>query len=1212
MTRPSERHLGDAELDALVLSPDSGRSSGQLSDSVLSEAQRHVEACEDCKRRVQMHKHAQGELDRLGPLRPVPEDAKCSQADLDWMQVAAGLLSAVRTKELMNHAAQCDRCGPLLRKAAETIADETTPAEERLLSELASTQQHWQQQLAARLQSSVKPHPMARAHIPWWKGLFLRPRLAFGAAGALAMAVVVGWLGIRSLRAPSAEQLLAQAYTERRTIEVRIASAKYAPMRVERSPGGSSLDKPPALLKAESLIAENLRKYPHDPAWLQAKARADLLDGNYEEAIKSLERALEAEPESPALLIDLGSAYFLRAEAVNRAIDYGNAIEALGKALSKSPDDPVALFNRALICERTFLYTQAVDDWEHYLRIDPNGTWTEEARKRLAELKEKIREHQQSQAEPLLEPSAIARAGANDPVVSSRINNRIEDYLNLATAEWLPTAFPVSANRTNRDLRAALAVISDLAVEKHNDRWLADLLSGKPDSNFESAIAELSAALKANDSGDNVLARRYASAAERGFRAAGNRAGAARAGVEYIFATHDASEGESCIHAAARVGSRLVGLPYPWLKAQFHLEQGTCFWLMGSLGEAQALYETAEHDAERGNYPAIYLRTQDHLSTLSSEAGDFISNAARTQQALARFWSGHYPPMRGYNLYYNVYESSRLNQKAHLQMVAWRDALVLSDSLSDNVLRAMAHSAMADAALAAGFPKVAEEEFARAGQFFAASPQIRSTRIARVEAETRLAAVESDRGRDRDAVTRLNRFLPEVSRLSDAYLSILFYATLGNSESRIGHATEAESALRSAIALAELQLHSLHGDKPRIDWEERTANAYREFAQLRLLQGDPQGALEIWELYRGAAPRAGSSARSVLLTKTLALAEPREVTKRLPALSNATVVTYAVLPRGLAVWVFDNRGVFVHWAETKPAEIEAQAKRFRTLCSDPQSDLSSLQRDARTLYDLLIAPIEEKLKPEKLLVIEADDPLAGLPFEALLDTQGRYLSERGPIISSLGVYYRKDRRTLDPISVDSTVLVAAVPTSSADKALSVTPLPDATHEGELVEHSFHGAQILSAREATVAAVLARLPGAAVFHFAGHAISSRQQAGLLLSDALLTSSSLKTVSLSRLRLAVFSACDTQTGSGRGAADSDSLVRAFLRAGVPEVIASRWKVDSAATRQFMDLLYRALLDGSNAADAIRQAQTGLRSRPGMDHPYYWSAFSAFGLI
>ena len=221
--------------------------------------------------------------------------------------------------------------------------------------------------------------------------MFVWPTPAYTFAAIAA--AIVAWIGVRTLRPPSAEQLLAQAYSEHRTLEVRIPGAKYTPVQAERGVGGSNFDKPPSLLKAELLIGENLRKSPNDPAWLEARARADLLDGNYESAIKSLQLALETQPDSPALLTDLGSAYFVRAESANQPIDYGNAVESLGKALAKSPDDPVALFNHALACDRLFLYSQEMDDWEHYLRVDRQGEWSDDARRRLTALKEKLQQH---------------------------------------------------------------------------------------------------------------------------------------------------------------------------------------------------------------------------------------------------------------------------------------------------------------------------------------------------------------------------------------------------------------------------------------------------------------------------------------------------------------------------------------------------------------------------------------------------------------------------------------------------------------------------------------------------------------------------------------------------------------------------------------------------------------------------------------------------
>src|SRR5205807_2030035 len=113
----------------------------------------------------------------------------------------------------------------------------------------------------------------------------------------------------------------------------------------------------------------------------------------------------------------------------------------------------------------------------------------------------------------------------------------------------------------------------------------------------------------------------------------------------------------------------------------------------------------------------------------------------------AGFWSASWSDVPGYNLYYDLYEFSRLTGKPHLQVALWRDGLELSQSSPDTAQRAMAHSLMGSAAEMAGDPQAAEKEFAIASQIFAGSPQIDSTRIALVEAETRLAGVEANNGK---------------------------------------------------------------------------------------------------------------------------------------------------------------------------------------------------------------------------------------------------------------------------------------------------------------------------------------------------------------------------------------------------------------------------------------------------------------------------------
>jgi tetratricopeptide (TPR) repeat protein len=319
----------------------------------------------------------------------------------------------------------------MLKNAAETIADKVTHNEETLQASLGSARpegrETWPQRCAAT--------GMARQQKPsWGRGIFAWPNPAY-AFGGIAVVVLVAWIGLRTLRPPSAEQLLAQAYTERRTLEVRIPGAKYAPMRVERSASGSNLDKPPSLLKAEALIGENLSKNPNDPVWLQARARAELLDGDYDSAIKSLQQALETQPDSPQLLTDLGSAYFLRAEMADHQADYGEAVELLEKVLHKDTRNEVALFNEAIILERLFLFQRAIEDWTRYLAIDGASPWADEARSSLLRIKKKIAVRESRIAAPLLSPTSFyATIVSKQSEAIAVLDNHAERYLDLAAS----------------------------------------------------------------------------------------------------------------------------------------------------------------------------------------------------------------------------------------------------------------------------------------------------------------------------------------------------------------------------------------------------------------------------------------------------------------------------------------------------------------------------------------------------------------------------------------------------------------------------------------------------------------------------------------------------------------------------------------------------------------------------------------------------------
>ena len=92
--------------------------------------------------------------------------------------------------------------------------------------------------------------------------------------------------------------------------------------------------------------------------------------------------------------------------------------------------------------------------------------------------------------------------------------------------------------------------------------------------------------------------------------------------------------------------------------------------------------------------------------------------------------------------------------------------------------------------------------------------------------------------------------------------------------------------------------------------------------------------------------------------------------------------------------------------------------------------------------------------------------------------------------------------------------------------------------------------------------------------------------------------------------VLAACSSGKRSTRNSLTSQSIAHSFQLAGVPNVIATDWDVDSRATSTYMVHFYQALLRGEPAAVAVRAAAQATINSPETSHPYYWAAFVVFG--
>ena len=114
------------------------------------------------------------------------------------------------------------------------------------------------------------------------------------------------------------------------------------------------------------------------------------------------------------------------------------------------------------------------------------------------------------------------------------------------------------------------------------------------------------------------------------------------------------------------------------------------------------------------------------------------------------------------------------------------------------------------------------------------------------------------------------------------------------------------------------------------------------------------------------------------------------------------------------------------------------------------------------------------------------------------------------------------------------------------------------------------------------------------------------------DGYLTAAEVTGMDLRHTELVTLSACETGLGSVRSGEGVYGLQRALTVAGSRSTLLSLWKVDDAATADFMAEFYRRLMAGEGRADALRNTQVAFRqhSNEGYRDVYVWGAFQLTG--
>lgn len=421
---------------------------------------------------------------------------------------------------------------------------------------------------------------------------------------------------------------------------------------------------------------------------------------------------------------------------------------------------------------------------------------------------------------------------------------------------------------------------------------------------------------------------------------------------------------------------------------------------------------------------------------------------------------------------------------------------------------------------------------------------------------------------------------------------------------------------------------------------------------------------EVRSQIKSASPRYGELTQF----KSLGLAEVQKSILD----ENTVLLAYALGKERSYLW-FISRDELTSYELPRREVIEDAARQVYSLLNlkDTPSDTEQLNRALTALSCIVLSPVAEKLKQQRLLIV-ADGALQYVPFAVLpepRDEGGGMKDENKASLSSHPLIVRHEivalpsatlllalRREAQQRSVPKqAIAVIADPVFDSEdvrvamgKSKASQKLADAASElkQSLREVGETGLARLpfTRREADEIALLvpepqrkialdfaaqreiflqANLSEYRILHIATHGLLNSthpELSGLVFSlvdkngkpkDGFLRLHEIYNLKLNA-DLIVLSACQTALGKEIRGEGLIGLTRGFMYAGASRVIASLWKVNDKATAELMKVFYQELLGEKkqSPAAALRAAQLTLLKQKRWEHPSYWAAFALQG--
>jgi len=259
----------------------------------------------------------------------------------------------------------------------------------------------------------------------------------------------------------------------------------------------------------------------------------------------------------------------------------------------------------------------------------------------------------------------------------------------------------------------------------------------------------------------------------------------------------------------------------------------------------------------------------------------------------------------------------------------------------------------------------------------------------------------------------------------------------------------------------------------------------------------------------------------------------------------------------------------------------------------------------------LMSGLEPLVKHQRLIVIP-HGVLHYVPFHALLNRRG-YIIDQFEISYSPSATVLKLCREMARQSKTSNPRKK----NSARGGMRLVALglggddtPAVAGEIKALASLFPDSVKLTGDQATRDNLIRAAPSANFLHLASHGYFRRDNP--MFSFLKLADSNLNFYSLLDLKLnaemVTLSACHTGVNKVFPGDELHGLMRGFLHAGAPSLVASLWATSDRSTAELMKEMYTRISAGASKRSALRSAQLAVKEEYG--HPYYWAPFILMG--